>query len=85
MDPQSVLLMNVGQAAERLGLTEYQVRREHERGILPGRRAGRFLRFTEEDLATYVVRIQDDRAGNASGLTPGSLAHLRRQRERGIR
>jgi len=63
------LLMNVAQAAERLGLSEYQVRQEHGRGILPGRRAGRFLRFTEDDLTTYLERIRDDRAAtDRSGL-----------------
>jgi DNA-binding transcriptional MerR regulator len=71
------MLMNVPQVAERLGLSEYQIRQEHDRGILPGRRAGRFLRFTEDDLATYLERIRDDRGGNASGLTTQSRARRR--------
>jgi DNA-binding transcriptional MerR regulator len=79
MDP---LLMNVAQVAERLGISEYQVRQEHGRGILPGRRAGRFLRFTEDDLTTYLERIRDDRGSDASGLTPDS--RRRRRSDRGL-
>lgn len=71
------LLYNVEKAAAKLGLSEYQVRREHERGILPGRRAGRFLRFTDDDLSTYLERIRDDRASNRSGLTPQSARRRR--------
>ena len=71
------LLMNVAQVAERLGISEYQVRQEHGRGILPGRRAGRFLRFTEDDLSVYLERIRDDRAADRSGLTPLSRARRR--------
>lgn len=79
------LLYNVAKVAEKLGISEYQVRREHERGILPGRRAGRFLRFTDEDIATYLERIRDDRGGEQSGQTPRSAAYHQRQRERPTR
>jgi excisionase family DNA binding protein len=72
------LLMTVAQAADRLGLSEYQVRQEHGRGVLPGRRAGRFIRITDDDIATYLDRIRDDKASNASGLTPLSRARKRR-------
>jgi excisionase family DNA binding protein len=72
------LLMSVAQAAERLGLSEYQVRQEHGRGVLPGRRAGRFIRFTDEDIATYLDRIREDKGSTHSGLTPLSRARKRR-------
>ncbi|RHA38682.1 helix-turn-helix domain-containing protein [Cellulomonas rhizosphaerae] len=75
----SAELLTVPQVADRLGLTEYQVRQEHARGVLPGRRPGRFLRFTDTDLETYVARIAVDRgAGQASG--PTRLSHTRRRR-----
>ena len=70
-------LLTVPEAADRLGLTTYQVRAEHARGLLPGRRAGRLLRFTESDLETYVARIKEDRGADASGLTPRSRARRR--------
>lgn len=69
----SPLLLTVAKVAGRVGVTEYQVRREHECGILPGRRAVRFLRFTEDNLKTSVERIRDDRAtAERSGITPPS-------------
>lgn len=64
-------LMTAAEAGEELGLTEYTVRAEHRRGVLPGRKPGRFLRFTAEDLDTYEDRIRSD-AESASGLTPAS-------------
>lgn len=69
-------LLTVEQAADQLGLTPYQVRAEHRRGVLPGRKPGRFLRFTENDLETYVERIADDKP-TSSGLTPGSRRRRR--------
>lgn len=65
-------LLKVAAVAERLGLSEYQARAEHARGVLPGRRVGRFLRFTEGDIETYLDRIREDRGSDASGLTAGS-------------
>ena len=72
------LLIGVIAAAEQLGLTEYQVRAEHDRGILPGRRAGRLLRFTQDDLADYLARIAEDKAGAQAGLTSASRSRARR-------
>lgn len=71
-------LLKASAAAERLGLTVYQVRAEHARGVLPGRRVGRLLRFAEADLDAYLERIREDRGSNTSGLTPRSRAHARR-------
>lgn len=70
-------LMTAKETGVELGISEYQVRQEHDRGVLPGRRAGRFLRFTEDDVATYLDRIRDDRASNASGLTAASRRRKR--------
>lgn len=60
-------LLTVDEAAAELGISAYQVRQEHDRGILPGRRPGRFLRFTDEDIATYLDRIRDDKGSGQSG------------------
>lgn len=60
-------LLTVDEAANELGISPYQVRQEYERGILPGRRPGRFLRFTAEDIATYIDRIGDDKGSAQSG------------------
>lgn len=62
-------LMTVDQAAAELGISSYQVRQEYERGVLPGRRPGRFLRFTDEDIDTYIARIGDDKGSAQSGHT----------------
>jgi excisionase family DNA binding protein len=68
----SLRLLTVTDVSDRLGLTEYQVRAEHARGLLPGRRVGRLLRFTEADLDAYLERIREDRGADASGLTRAS-------------
>lgn len=70
-------LMTARETGVVLGISEYQVRQEHDRGVLPGRRAGRFLRFTDEDVSTYLDRIRDDKASNASGLTAQSRRRRR--------
>jgi excisionase family DNA binding protein len=70
-------LMTVPEAAQVLGLSAYQVRAEHERGLLPARRSGRLLRFHDDDIAVYLDRIKEDRGAAQSGLTDRS-----RQRRR---
>lgn len=71
-------LMDVPAVAALLDLSAYQVREEHRRGLLPGRRVGKLLRFTEADLDTYVDRIREDKAAaEKSGVTPGSLRRRR--------
>ena len=71
-------LMDVPAVATRLGLTPLQIRAEHARGVLPARRvSGRFLRFTEDDVTTYLARIADDKGSKGSGQTAGSRAHNR--------
>lgn len=70
-------LMTAKETGVELGISEYQVRQEHDRGVLPGRRAGRFLRFTDEDIATYLDRIRDDKASIQSGLTAQSRRRRR--------
>lgn len=53
--------MTVSEVAAALGVSDLQVRSEHARGVLPARRvSGRFLRFTEDDVTTYLARIADD-------------------------
>ena len=71
------MLLTVDQVAERLGLKVGQVRAEHARGMLPGRRVSRFLRFTDEDIATYLERIREDGAGLTSGQTKRSARRSR--------
>lgn len=70
-------LLKVPAVAELLDLTEYQVRAEHARGVLIGRKVGRFIRFTEADIDAYLERIREDRAEDASGLTPASRRRRR--------
>lgn len=74
----TALLIDVRSAAERLGLSTYQVRAEHARGLLPGRRSGRLLKFAQDDLDTYLLRIKEDRGSDASGLTPRSRGRRRK-------
>lgn len=70
-------LFDVTEAAARLGLKVGQVRAEHARGMLPGRRVSRFLRFTDEDIATYLERIREDSASVTSGQTKRSARRSR--------
>lgn len=74
----TAILISVRDAATALGLSPYQVRAEHERGILPGRRPGRFLRFTQDDIDTYLHRITEDKASAQAGLTSGSRNRTRK-------
>jgi excisionase family DNA binding protein len=41
-------------AADRLGMKESRLRKLAQAGKIPHHRDGRFLRFTEDDLAAYV-------------------------------
>lgn len=74
------LLLKFPDVAKRLGVSEYQARAEHERGILKGRRVGRFIRFTEADLDAYLERIREGQDQDATGLTPGSRNRRRQER-----
>lgn len=65
-------LLDVAQVASVLGLSEYQVRAAVAAGTLPHRRVGRFVRFTEDDLDTYLARIAVDTVAAPSGQTSGS-------------
>lgn len=71
------LLLNFPTVAKRLGLSEYQARAEHARGILVGRKVGRFIRFTEADIDAYLERIRESRDDDVTGLTPGSRGRRR--------
>lgn len=74
-------LMPVKEAAAELGLTEYMVRAEFKRGMLPGNRVGRrgLVKFTKADLDVYEGRIA---AETSLGLTPRSARNLRKRTHR---
>lgn len=59
-------LLTSTEVADRLGVSEHQVRIAYRSGVLPHRRVGRFVRFTDTDLDTYVDRI-------AATDTPGGM------------
>jgi len=58
-------------------VTEAAVRKAFADGLLPGRRPGRFLRFTDADVEIYLERIAVDNARTHAGLTPGSRRRRR--------
>lgn len=70
------LLMTSRQVADRLGLSMYRIRADVEAGILPSRRPGRSIRFTQQDVDEYVRRLAVDSA-EQSGLTKGSRRRRR--------
>lgn len=45
-------------AARRLGRSEDWVRRSAQKGLLPHHKDGRYLRFTEGDIAEYLERTR---------------------------
>lgn len=65
-------LLDVPAAAAALGLSTYQVRAAVDAGTLPHRRVGRFIRFTDADLDTYLSRIAVDPVAAPSGQTQRS-------------
>lgn len=73
------LLLTTAQAAQRLGLTRYQADAARRSGLLPHRAIGArpLIRFTEDDLTTYLARVQAQNTPGGLHLTPGSLARVR--------
>lgn len=65
--------LTTAQAADRLGLSEYQVQQAYRSGVLPSRRVGRLVRFTEADLEQF----QANTKAKGSGLTARSRARRR--------
>jgi excisionase family DNA binding protein len=51
-------LLTTAEAAAALGLSEYQVQQAYRSKLLPSRRIGRLVRFTEDDLAAFIERSQ---------------------------
>jgi excisionase family DNA binding protein len=47
-------VLDVGEAADLLGITEYTVRKFAREGKLPGRKIGREWRFTRRSLLDYI-------------------------------
>ena len=71
------MMYTAAQAAERLGISEYQVRSEKSRGRLPYREVGLrpLIRFTDEDLTEYQRRTK-------VAQEPSSLVTTRRKKRR---
>ncbi len=47
-------VLDVGEAADLLGITEYTLRKFAREGKLPGRKIGREWRFTRRSLLAYI-------------------------------
>jgi excisionase family DNA binding protein len=66
-----MILFDVSQAGKELGISAISVRRKVKSGELPHRRIGNLIRFTEDDLNSYLelakvpARIAAKEAGNA--------------------
>lgn len=73
----SARLLTVAEVADQLGVSAHRVRADATVGLLPHRRVGRLVRFTQTDVDTYVDRMAVDRASTHAGLTQAS-----RQRRR---
>lgn len=71
------ILLTPAEAADRLGMKESRVRQLAQAGRLPHRRDGRFLRFTEHDLAVYVESI---RVGSTNPYLTTKAARVSRPR-----
>lgn len=55
--PEQPLLDHVSIAAEKLGLSEYQVRKLVDKGLLPGQKIGGRLYIPAKSIREYVDRI----------------------------
>jgi excisionase family DNA binding protein len=60
-------LLTTAEAAEALGLSEYQVQQAYRSKLLPSRRIGRLVRFTEDDLAAFIERSRSGAAKQRPG------------------
>lgn len=65
--------LTVESVAARLGISEYQVQQAYRSGVLPHRKVGRLVRFTEADLEQF----QANTAARTSGLTARSRSRRR--------
>lgn len=65
--------LTVADAVGRLRISEYQVTQAYRSGVLPHRRVGKLVRFTEADLAQF----QENTRAKGSGLTSRSRARRR--------
>jgi excisionase family DNA binding protein len=61
-------LLTTAEAAEVLGLSEYQVQQAYRSKLLPSRRIGRLVRFTQDDLAAFIERSS---SGSVTKPRPG--------------
>jgi excisionase family DNA binding protein len=57
-----------GEIAAKLGVSTITVDRLRRRGLLPYRRIGGTVRFTENDLNTFIERTAVDGAENAKDM-----------------
>jgi excisionase family DNA binding protein len=65
--------LTVGDVVARLRISEYQVAQAYRSGVLPHRRIGKLVRFTEADLEKFQANTQ----ASGSGLTNRSRARRR--------
>lgn len=74
----STRLMSVREVATELGLSEYEVYAEVRRLVMPCKRpGGRLIRFTREDIDTYLERISSKNQPAATGQTAASRRRRR--------
>jgi excisionase family DNA binding protein len=59
-------LMNVDEASQYVGLSQFTVRRLARNGVLPAAKIGRAYRFKREDIDSY-IRTQYKGASDANG------------------
>jgi excisionase family DNA binding protein len=61
-------LLTVEEAAAHLGLSTYQIQQAYRSKLLPSRRIGRLVRFTQDDLAAFIERSS---SGSVTKPRPG--------------
>jgi excisionase family DNA binding protein len=59
-------LMDVDEASQYVGLSQFTVRRLARQGVLPAAKIGRAYRFKREDIDSY-IRTQYKGAADANG------------------
>lgn len=74
----SARLYDSTEAADRLGISEHMVRVAYRSGLLPHRKVGRFVKFTDGDLDEYVERIRATTQPGGMQRSPAAAARKRR-------
>jgi hypothetical protein len=72
----AVTLLDAKQVAARLGRTQHWVNDQAKRGVIPAKKVGRYWKFTEEGIAAYLERV-DNQSRDPMAMSAASASRRR--------